>query len=445
MLTTLKLEQFKNFKKAALQLGPLTVLIGVNASGKSNIRDAFRFLHGIARGYNLAEIMGEKYLEGGVLQWRGIRGGRNEAAYRQSDTFSLEIDFEISNPRILSLSPDKATYSIVVAPGTELSSPRVVRESLYVIRESLGVMGNSSEMIFDSHPTHNPPDQKDTQHIIVKIPRGGKYRRGTEPGHIETFIAYQPVLTQISERVSGLRKDRVALEAIYYINETIRAFNSMQFLDLNPDAMRLPSLPGQIILGDRGENLSSVLQAICEDPQQKKALIEWVRELTPMDATDFRFIADQTGRILVNLVEESGQVTSAYSASDGTLRFLTMIAALLGPKPARFYFFEEFENGLHPARLHLLLQLVERRTSEGAIQMVATTHSPQLLRFLSLETVKHASLVYRQAESSDARIRRIMDIAPIQDIIKKQDLARLHESGWFEDAMTFLDGAETRD
>jgi predicted ATPase len=438
MLTTLKLEQFKNFKKTDLQLGPLTVLIGVNASGKSNIRDAFRFLHGIARGYNLAEVMGEKYLEGGVLQWRGIRGGRNEAAYRQSDTFTLGIDFEISKPRIIrTLFPDKATYSIVIAPGTKLSSPRVLRESLYVT----GRFGNSSKMIFDSHPVHNLPDQRDPQHIVVRIPTGGKYRRG----HTETFIAYQPVLTQISERISGLRKDRVALEAVDYVNETIRAFNSMQFLDLSPDAMRLPSLPGQIILGDRGENLSSVLQAICEDPQQKKALIEWVRELTPMDATDFRFIADQTGRILVNLVEESGQVTSAYSASDGTLRFLTMIAALLGPKPARFYFFEEFENGLHPARLHLLLQLVERRTSEGAIQMVATTHSPQLLRFLSLEAVKHASLVYRQAESSDARISRIMDIAPIQDIIKKQDLARLHESGWFEDAMIFLDGAETRD
>ncbi len=60
MLTKITFKGFKNFKDTSLELGPLTLLVGANASGKSNIRDAFRFLHGIARGYNLAEIMGEK-------------------------------------------------------------------------------------------------------------------------------------------------------------------------------------------------------------------------------------------------------------------------------------------------------------------------------------------------------------------------------------------------
>ena len=45
MLNKLRLERFKNFKNAELILGPLTVLVGTNASGKSNIRDAFRFLY----------------------------------------------------------------------------------------------------------------------------------------------------------------------------------------------------------------------------------------------------------------------------------------------------------------------------------------------------------------------------------------------------------------
>ncbi|NJP22590.1 MAG: AAA family ATPase [Hydrococcus sp. CRU_1_1] len=82
MLKQLCIEQFKSFKEAELTLGPLTILVGTNASGKSNIRDAFRFLHGISRGYNLAEIMGEKYVEGGVIQWRGIRGGVREITFR---------------------------------------------------------------------------------------------------------------------------------------------------------------------------------------------------------------------------------------------------------------------------------------------------------------------------------------------------------------------------
>jgi predicted ATPase len=251
------------------------------------------------------------------------------------------------------------------------------------------------------------------------------------------FIANQPILSQIEEQITAKRNDDMAQQVRYIVTETIAIFSSMRFLDLNPEAMRLPSFPGQTILGDRGENLSSVLQTIYEDPPQKRALIEWIKELTPMDVSDFKFPLDQTGRILLSLVEKKGQRISAYSASDGTLRFLAMIAAFLGPEPARFYFFEELENGLHPARLHLLLQLIEQQVNKGNIQMVATSHSPQLLRFLSPSSLENASLVYRLPDRSDARIRRILDIPDVRRVIKQHDLANLHESGWFEDAMFF--------
>ena len=84
MFTSLRLERFKSFKDAELKLGPFTVLIGANASGKSNIRDAFRFLHGIGRGYSLAEIIGEKYGEGGERVWTGIRGGSRRLLSRRA-------------------------------------------------------------------------------------------------------------------------------------------------------------------------------------------------------------------------------------------------------------------------------------------------------------------------------------------------------------------------
>ena len=51
MITSLRLTDFKNFADETLRVGPFTVIVGANASGKSNIRDAFRFLHGIGRGY----------------------------------------------------------------------------------------------------------------------------------------------------------------------------------------------------------------------------------------------------------------------------------------------------------------------------------------------------------------------------------------------------------
>ena len=56
MIKSIRLVNFKNFADETLRVGPFTVIVGANASGKSNIRDAFRFLHGIGRGYSLAEM-----------------------------------------------------------------------------------------------------------------------------------------------------------------------------------------------------------------------------------------------------------------------------------------------------------------------------------------------------------------------------------------------------
>jgi predicted ATPase len=198
-------------------------------------------------------------------------------------------------------------------------------------------------------------------------------------------------------------------------------------------------LPGQVVLGDRGENLSSVLQAICQDESKKNAIAAWLQELTPLDVVDFDFVPDQTGRILVTLIEKSGQRVSAYSASDGTLRFLAMIAAMLGPDTAKFYFFEELDNGIHPTRLHLLLQLIEQQARQGKVQVVATTHSPQLLAMLSDTAREHASLVYRLSDSPDAKIQRIIDLPDAQRVLERHNLARLHESGWLEDVVAFAE------
>jgi len=81
MFNKLTLNNFKKFRQAELSLGPFTVLLGANASGKSNLREAFRFLHGIGRGYTLPEIIGEKWIEGGVRVWNGIRGGTKELVF----------------------------------------------------------------------------------------------------------------------------------------------------------------------------------------------------------------------------------------------------------------------------------------------------------------------------------------------------------------------------
>src|SRR5438045_203064 len=131
MLTRLELQGFKNFVNAQLHLGPFTVLVGTNASGKSNVRDAFRFLHGIGRGYNLADILGQKWGEEGVPLWRGIRGGAREAAFYGTNRFRLMVKLSVERDE----NPGR-TYLFFYAIEVEFPQPdrppRVVKESLEV-------------------------------------------------------------------------------------------------------------------------------------------------------------------------------------------------------------------------------------------------------------------------------------------------------------------------
>jgi predicted ATPase len=217
-------------------------------------------------------------------------------------------------------------------------------------------------------------------------------------------------------------------------------FGSMRFLDLAPDAMRKPGFPGQTVLGDGGENLPTVLQDICADPQRKAVFNEWLRELTPMDVADLEFPSDPiSGLVQLVIREADGSRISALSASDGTLRFLAMLAALLGTNPARLYFFEEIDNGIHPSRLRLLLDLIEGQTAKGGIQVVTTTHSPDLLSMIGDETFNNTSVVYRLPGKAGSNIRSVAALPDAVKLRASQGLGRLHASGWMEDALAFTE------
>jgi predicted ATPase len=422
MITKLKLTNFKNFKEAEINFGPVSILVGTNATGKSNVRDAFRFLHGIARGYTLAEIIGEKYGE-----WNGIRGGTREICFYGEQTFSVGVEFAPKNGGPSSMTP--YGYEIEVSCGSNGSAPKVVRERLY----------HEGTMVYDFHPDSFPQDQNDPLRL----------KSGLEWAKIgPKLLANKPLLRQVNEKMVEafveapgnilVQPFSILMGAV---KATLQELDSIRFIDFSPELMRKSSIPGQLILSDRGDNLSSVLQAICEKPELKHARANWVQELTPMDVADFEFVPDAEGKILVYMVEEDGRKTSANSASAGTLRFLGMLAALLGPKPARFYFLEEIDNGIHPARLALLMDLLDNQSKGKDIQIVATTHSPQVLRLIKEENLKYATLAYRLKGNTEGRLKPLTEIPHLLEVIKRKDIARLHESSWMENTMEFSEGS----
>ena len=416
MITGLRLVDFKNFADATLRVGPFTVIVGANASGKSNVRDAFRFLHGVGRGYTLAEILGGRWGPGGQAEWRPLRGAPNEVV-RGTDAgtaprFALDVQLRLDGTR--------GRYHIEVSRcAGDAGGFRVVREELSTRRS-----------VYTSNPG-GPPDQ-DYEHLLLRTAQAGSQLRH---GHSVEVRSNQPALTQIREhmRLAEAHKDA---------QRVIDVLASMRFLDLIPDRMRQPSFPGQTVLGDGGENLPTVLRAICADPDRRRRLIGWVRTLTPMDVEDFRFPVDPvTGLVQLVVLEKGGRTCSAYSVSDGTLRFLAMLAALLADDPARFYFFEEIDNGIHPARQWLLLELIEKQTAAGATQVMTTTHAPGLLTSVSDSTFENTSVVCRPEASTDAVIRPVAELPDAGKLRTSQGLGRLLAGGWMEDVIAFTEDA----
>jgi predicted ATPase len=438
MLKSLRLENFKSFKNAELSLGDLTILVGTNASGKSNIRDAFRFLHGISRGYSIAEIIGEKYGEGGVLQWRGIRGGTKEITYCGANSFAIGISFSVHDGD----TEYDMDYYIKVS---FVNNPCVAGEKL--------TCHGFKNPIFDSPVLLDLGISKQVDHYNIHsrlhlYDYWETYRNAdgfTNP-HFDVGVKRFPMLSQVGGLVNEFRSREGFDDSIsrHLSKLALTAISEMRFLDFNTDVMRLPTFAGQNVLGDRGENLSSVMLDICRDETRKAILLDWLQSLTPMDAKDFDFPEDFTGKVLLRIEEASGQKTTAYSASDGTLRFLGLLAALLGNQRSRFYFFEEPENGIHPNRLSLLLQLMEQEVANGSMQIVITTHSPLLLNFLSPESLEYASLMYRKGDRAESRITKIMDIPNARELVANDGLSSLLDSGWLEDAMYFLEDEEVK-
>ena len=438
MFTSLRLRDFKNFADETLRMGPFTVVVGANASGKSNIRDALRLLHGVGRGYTLAEILGGKYGAGGQPEWEEIRGAPAEIIRYRQDSMCVDIDMDIALGEYshfaysIGIQPSKAPYGAFEVLQEQLCS-------FHDLKLDLG-LGQGPELRRSSSPiyTSDPPvpdpvaAQDDEHHLLLRMAKSSSQRKY---GHRIAVRPDQPALTQIEAHKPVLKPHKDVARVIAGTLADVR------FLDPSPRQMRESAFPGQVVLGDSGENLPTVLQAICDDSDRRETLLEWTRELTPMDVADFRFQTEASGKVQLAIEEEDGRITSGRSVSDGTLRFLGILAALLGQRP-KLCVFEEIDSGIHPSRLHLLVELIESEVQKGEMQVVTTTHSPDLLACMSDETFKSTSVVCRNPGSSDAIIRPAADLPNAEDLRRSQGLGKLHATGWMEDILYFSQAGE---
>ncbi|MEX1363141.1 MAG: AAA family ATPase [Nannocystaceae bacterium] len=397
MLESLRLIDFKSFVDETVPLSPLTFLVGANAAGKSNVLDALRFLQGAAYQLRLSEVLdGEEGREPDA--WRGIRGGAREAARYGSTGFAVHSQWRLDLLDALGMPR--------VAEGRH--------EIRCEVRPTVRVLEEASV----------DPEGNDR----VRLRRSDRGELVMTPDHLAPGA-----LRDLDDgRSALLRPGPVGdLNVGYYA----RALERVRFVDIQPDRMRELSRSGPP-LRDDGANFSGVLHALSRDPETRKTFIEWVAELCAPELSDLDFIeVEELGDVMAVLIERDGRRISARSMSDGTLKFLGILTAVYTAEEDSIVCFEELGAGLHPARVRLLMELLETVHRERGVQTIATTHSPSLLRWLDDERLGQAVLLARPQGSPGTVVRRLEDLPGFFDAVRSLGLEEMFSTQWLEIAL----------
>jgi len=421
MISELKIRNFKSLESVDLKLGHFNLLVGANASGKSNFLDALRFLQGVGTSFNIDEVLDGALPSGTSRRSRGIRGGSKFAAFRNREgiqareiglivTFTDEGLRKIDGSRISLPSSDTLRYDLAfnVADGY----PSFGKESLSY--GNMLVVPEDHKHVLESLMRENSdeidPDLLRRRSIFVVIPAAARivpYSTPSWPGLIRW-----PAL---------------------FANYASSAMADMQFLDPLPSVLRGYSL-SETRLGENGEGFAGLIHEI-ESNGSKPALLEWLKELRPDEVSDL-FALPGAVNDYMPAFQEGNTVYPAPAISEGTLRFTSLVAAFFQPSMSKVLVIEEIEKGLHPSRLRLLLELMRSQSKRAGIQVFATTHSPTLLNWLTQEDRKTTFVCTRDAESGATKMRSLADVPNLEKLIQKNyNLDQLFEEGWLESVL----------
>jgi hypothetical protein len=239
------------------------------------------------------------------------------------------------------------------------------------------------------------------------------------------YAASKSLLVQVE---AGGRADPDAIKEVRLVQHALR---SIVFLEIQPSRMRDYRPEHAHVLGTSGENVSPKLRAL---PAERLAdIVDWLSELCAPTLDGISFDVTKLKEVMFFLDEGNTKV-SARSVSDGTLRFLGLVTALLTAEKGSLIVLEEPDVGLHPARIHLLARLMEQVTQGRDVQVVATTHSPTLLAHLSAESLANVVALGRNDEGCTV-CERIGNLEHFSTLRDSKQLDHLVSTGWIERAM----------
>jgi energy-coupling factor transporter ATP-binding protein EcfA2 len=405
MLQRITLHNFKSYRSATLPLAELTVLIGANASGKSNLIEAIQMLSWIAKGRRLSDLVM-------VLKERDLSVRGTPLNLIHGDAVSFGYDCLITDD---------------AGPRLTLEMQLEVGElGMRIVSEALWRGGGDTAMPLYQIEKPATEYSNEIQVAYNNFSRGGKKPR-------VTCIDQQAVFTQLMTPARfGSTHPRSQKEIPVAAERLRRTLEAILFLDPVPGRMRDYSFLVERVLRGDGANVSAVLHGLCADPERKAQVLEFVRSLPEQDILDIDFLDGPRGEVMVKLRESFGgqaRETDAALLSDGTLRVLAVAAALLSVPEGSMVVIEEIDNGVHPSRAENLLNRIQAVAKERELRVLLTTHNPALLDAIPVESIPDVVACYRDPEQGDSRLIRLQDLEHYPDLVAQGPIGRLVTKG----------------
>ncbi|AZO72159.1 MAG: DUF2813 domain-containing protein [Mesorhizobium sp.] len=412
MITKIEIDGFKNFENLVLDLRPFTAIVGPNASGKSNLFDALKFLSLLAQ-HDVRTAM------------QDLRGEPEELFRRTSSGNSRRMRFAVEvvlNPNgvdafgtVYEVKSQRLRYELEIAFKYDAKGNA---RGIFVSRENCCVIPKHSETVAYIKRDRSLRYSGQLKPFIRMKGAGSEYEAieirqdgATKRGRPVTLSANEASRTALSTVSTA------EFPHLYALREL---FISTRFLEINPQAARKPSgrFEDRHLRSD-ASNLSAVLAKIRDETRNESqpdgvlsdisadlsSLIPSVRAIVLRDdpgAKEYSF------SLALDDLDFSSRVIS-----DGTLRLLALLTALNDPLRKGILCFEEPENGVHEGRIELLVDFLRSAATApdqlgkgNLYQILVNTHSPAVMAALEDEEIVAADMVTTVESETGGRSQR---------------------------------------
>lgn len=421
MITRVEVDGFKSLRSFALDLEPLTAVVGANGTGKSNLFDALRLLSRLA-GMTVSEAFKSE---------RGHRrdqfsGTGEEAAHRMS--FAAEL--LLMAPRAKALGHTRVRYEVELAREEQPSGVEI----LSVVRERVVPIRHADDAWGARHPQLAP---------FLHYGEDANVSEWLDETTSPFAQAHRVVLaTRLLEGLAEQDRSALALPSlmapaiVLAVGEELRSF---QFLHLDPSKLRLPSERAAAAnLEVDGSNLPTALAALSREARvQIRA--DLARHIPGFRAFEVVPVDDE---LRLEFEFTDGQRATGRVLSDGMLRLLAIYTLLRAARPGTTIALEEPENGIHPGLLRDLVEdFAEAATPDGEppVQVLLNSQSPAVVAAFQgrLDSLAIADLVRRGGGPRTTRMRHVWRPGDPEDrgatTFSRKEVERILETARFVD------------